>query len=171
MTIHLTLAEGIHAHINYPNSNQCSCRVYMSGWTGGCIPNKESIQPTVNLPRPMSVLGMMTKLNCIPKLNHLMPFPFLVHNLCQRNTKVYPPTCSECPTHSLTPQGIICRHNKVISGVPLDLLREGDGGHSTLGGGGITIDQVGVRWISTIVNGAGVPWLKHALHVCTCWVG
>lgn len=92
-------------------------------------------------------------------------------SLGQQYPKVYPPTSSECPTHSLTPQGLICRHNKVISGVPLDLLREGDGGHSTLGSGGITVDEVGVIWISTIVNGAGVPWLKHALHVSTCWVG
>ena len=56
------------------------------------------------------------------------------------------------------------RHNVVVGGVPSEPLRESDGCHSTLGGGGVPVDQVGVGWVCTIVNSAGVLWLKCALH-------
>ena len=63
-----------------------------------------------------------------------------------------------------------CRHNVVVGGVPSEPLRECDSSHSTLGGGGVPVDQVGVGWICTIVNSAGVPWLKCALHKCIAWI-
>ena len=56
------------------------------------------------------------------------------------------------------------RHSVVVGGVPSKSLKECDGCHSTLGGGGVPVDQVDVGWVCTIVNGAGVPWLKSALH-------
>jgi len=68
--------------------------------------------------------------------------------------------------HSLTLGTTVCRHNKVVSGTSLEVLGEGNDGHLTQGGGGISIDQVGVRWVCTIVNGAGIPWFKRALHRC-----
>ena len=52
-----------------------------------------------------------------------------------------------------------CRHNVVVGGVPSEPLRERDGSYSTLGGRSVPIDEVGVRWVCTIVNGAVVPWL------------
>jgi len=52
----------------------------------------------------------------------------------------------------------------------LELTREGDGGHSILGGRGIAVGKVRVRWVCTIVNGAGVPWFKCALHKYACWI-
>ena len=58
-----------------------------------------------------------------------------------------------------------CRHNVVVGDVLSDLLREGNVGHLSLGGCGVTVVQVGVGWVCTIVNGAGVPWLiECALH-------
>ena len=42
----------------------------------------------------------------------------------------------------------------------------------TLGGGSVPVDQVGVGWVCTIVNGTGVPWLKErALHKGAGYVG
>ena len=50
-------------------------------------------------------------------------------------------------------------------------LREGDGCHLTLGGGGVLVDQVGVGWVCTIVNSAGVPWLiECAFYKHTSWI-
>ena len=63
-----------------------------------------------------------------------------------------------------------CRHNVVVGGVPSEPLRESDSSHSTLGGGGVPIDQVGVGWVCTILNGTGVPWLKCALHKHIVWI-
>ena len=34
----------------------------------------------------------------------------------------------------------------------MELTREGDGSHSILGGGGIAVGKVGVRWVCTIDN-------------------
>ena len=102
-----------------------------------------------------------------------MPIPFLVHTisvLCV-HYRVYPPTCSECPTQPHTLGSTLCRHNEVVISVSLEVLREGDGGHSALSGGGVPVDQVGVRWVCTIVNGASVHWLKNAIHKCICYVG
>ena len=63
------------------------------------------------------------------------------------------------------------RHSVVVGGVPSKSLRECDGSHSTLGGGGVPVDQVGVGWVCTIVNGAGIPWLKNcALHIHISWI-
>jgi len=44
----------------------------------------------------------------------------------------------------------------------LELTREGDGGHSILGGGGIAVGKVGVRWVCTIDNDAGE--LLHCVY-------
>ena len=63
-----------------------------------------------------------------------------------------------------------CRHSVVVGGVSSEPLRERDGGHSTLGGGGVPVDQVGVGWVCTIVNSAGVLWLKCALHKHIAWI-
>ena len=61
-------------------------------------------------------------------------------------------------------------HSVVVGGVCSERLREGDGCHSTLGGGGVPVDQVGVGWVCTIFNSAGVPWLKCALHKHIAWI-
>ena len=60
------------------------------------------------------------------------------------------------------------RHN--VEGVSSEPLRECDSGLSTQGGGGVPVNQVGVGWVCTIVNGAGVPWLKCALHKDITWI-
>jgi len=73
--------------------------------------------------------------------------------------EIYDCTCLESPLHPLTMRAAHCRHNVVVGGVSSEPLRECDGCHSTLGGGGVPVDQVGVGWVCTIVNGAGVPWL------------
>ena len=52
-----------------------------------------------------------------------------------------------------------CRHNVVVGGVSSEPLREVDGRHPTLGGGGVPVDQVGVGWVCTIGNGAVIHWL------------
>ena len=80
-------------------------------------------------------------------------------------------TCLESPPHPHTLGAAHCRHNVVVGGVPSEPLRESDGCQSTLGGSGVPIDQVGVRWVCTIVNGAGVPWLiECALHKHSGWI-
>ena len=52
------------------------------------------------------------------------------------------------------------RHNVVVGGVSSEPLREGNDDHSTRGGGGVLVDQVGIGWVCTIVNGASVSWLQ-----------
>ena len=79
-------------------------------------------------------------------------------------------TCLEPPTHPHTHGVAFHRYNIVVCYVSSEPLREGDGCHSTLGGGGVPVDQVGVGWVCTIVNGAGVPWLKCALHKHSGWI-
>jgi len=80
---------------------------------------------------------------------------------------IHTPTCSESPTHSLTSRTTLCRHNEVVGGVSLKVLGEGNGGVFIFGGGSVTIDQVGVRRVFTIDNGARVPWEhKPTLHKC-----
>ena len=79
-------------------------------------------------------------------------------------------TCSESPPFPHTLGAAHHRHNVVVGGVPSEPLREGDGCHSTQGGGGVPVDQVGVGWVYTIVNGAGVLWLKCALHIHIVWI-
>ena len=69
-------------------------------------------------------------------------------------------TCMECPSYPHTLGVALCRYNVVVGSVSSELMREGDDGRSTLGGGGVPVDQVGVGWVHTIVNGAGVPWLN-----------
>ena len=73
-------------------------------------------------------------------------------------------TCLESPWYPHTLGAAHCRHNVVVGCISSESLRKCDGCHSTEGGGGVTVDQVGVGWVCTIVNGAGVPWLKSALH-------
>ena len=42
----------------------------------------------------------------------------------------------------------------------------------TLGGGSVSVDQVGVGWVCTILNSAGIPQLKEcALHKGAGYVG
>ena len=80
-------------------------------------------------------------------------------------------TCLESPPHPHTLGAAHCRHNVVVGGVPSEPLRESDGCQSTLGGSGVPIDEVGVGWVCTIVNGAGVPWLiECALHKHSGWI-
>ena len=78
-------------------------------------------------------------------------------------------TCLKSPSYPHTLGVALCRYSVVVGGVSSESLREGDGGHSTLGGGGVPVDQVGVGWVCTIVNGAGVPWLKCALYKHIAW--
>lgn len=66
------------------------------------------------------------------------------YNLCQLSTRVYPPTCSECPTDSHTLGGTLCRHNVVVSGASYEVLGEDDGGHSAQSGGGVPASQVSI---------------------------
>ena len=79
-------------------------------------------------------------------------------------------TCFKAPLHPHTCAlgAAHCRHN--VEDVSSEPLREGDGCHLTLGGGGVPVDQVGVGWVCTIVNGAGVLWLKCALHKGSGWI-
>ena len=79
-------------------------------------------------------------------------------------------TCLESPPFPHTLGAAHYRHSVVVGGVSSEPLRESDGGHSTLGGGGVPVDQVGVGWVCTIVNSAGVSWLKCALHKCIAWI-
>ena len=81
-------------------------------------------------------------------------------------------TCSKPSSHSHTLGATFCRCNIVVGSVFTEPLRECDGSLSTKGWGGVPVDQVGVGWVCTIVNGAGVPWLnKNALHKGTWQVG
>ena len=73
------------------------------------------------------------------------------------DTKAHGPTYSKSPLHSYTQGAGLCRYNVVVGGVSSKLLREDDGGCSTQGGGGVPVDQVGVRWVCTILNGAVIP--------------
>ena len=75
-------------------------------------------------------------------------------------TKSYIHTCLKLPLHLHTLRAVLCRHNVIVGGVSSEFLRESDGGHSTLGGGGIPVDQVGEGWVCTIVNGTGISWLN-----------
>ena len=68
-------------------------------------------------------------------------------------------TCLESPPFPHTMRAAHYRHNVVVGGVSSEPLRERDSSHSTLGGGGVPVDQVGVGWVCIIVNGAVVPWL------------
>ena len=80
-------------------------------------------------------------------------------------------TYLKSPLNPHTRCSVLHRHDVVVGGVCSERLREGDGDHSTLGGGGVTVDQVGVGWVCTIVNSAGVPWLKNcALHIHISWI-
>ena len=80
-------------------------------------------------------------------------------------------TCLESPSYPLTMRAAHYRHSVVVGGVPSEPLRESDGCQSTLGGSGVPIDEVGVGWVCTIVNGAGVPWLiECALHKHSGWI-
>ena len=76
----------------------------------------------------------------------------------------------ESPSYPHTLGAAHCRHNVVVGGVSSESLRECDGGHSTEGGGRVAVDQVGVGWVCTIVNNAGVSWLKCALHKHIAWI-
>ena len=83
----------------------------------------------------------------------------------QRNTYLKPPL----NPHTLS--SVLHRHNIVVSGVRSKPLREGNGGSSIWGGGGVSVEQVSVGWVCTILNGAGVPWLKNcALHIQITWI-
>ena len=53
----------------------------------------------------------------------------------------------------------------------MEVLGEGNGGYLTQSGGGVAVDQVGVRWICTIVNSAVVIRFKCALYKYICCVG
>ena len=78
-------------------------------------------------------------------------------------------TCFKAPLHPHTLGAAHCRHN--VEGVSSEPLREGDGGYSTQSGGVVLIDQVGVGWVCTIVNGTGIPWLiECALHKHIAWI-
>ena len=103
-------------------------------------------------------------------MQHGMPplnvFEVKIDIICQvlalyrpTHLEIYDSTCLEYPSYSLTMRAAHCRHNVVVGGVSSEPLRESDGCHSTLGGGGVPVDQVGVGWICTIVNGAGIPRL------------
>ena len=72
-------------------------------------------------------------------------------------TKACIHTSSKSPPHPHTVGAAPCRHNVVVGGVSSYLLREGDGGLLTQGGGGVPVVQVGVGWVRTIVNGAVIP--------------
>ena len=75
------------------------------------------------------------------------------------STKVRKHTCLKSPPHLHTLEVALCRHNVVVGGISFYLLREGDGGHSTLCGRGVPVVQVSVGWVRTILNGAVIPWL------------
>ena len=72
-------------------------------------------------------------------------------------------TCLEFPMYPHTEGVALHRYNIVVCYISSELLWKGDGGCSTQSGGSVPVDQVGVGWVCTIVNGAGVPWLC-ALH-------
>ena len=81
------------------------------------------------------------------------------------------PTCSKSSSHPHTLGATHCRDNVVVIGVCHDPLRENDGGHLTMCEGGVTSSEVSIRWVCTICNGAGVPWLKKCtLHKYVAWI-
>ena len=54
----------------------------------------------------------------------------------------------------------------------MEVLGEGNGGLFIFGGGSVIIDQVGIRRVFTIDNGARVPWEhKPTVHKCVFCVG
>ena len=73
------------------------------------------------------------------------------------HTKAYIHTRWKLPLHLHTLRAVLCRHNVIVGGVSSEFLRENDDGHSTQGGGGVPVVQVGIGWVGTIVNGTGVP--------------
>ena len=80
-------------------------------------------------------------------------------------------TYLKSPLNPHTLCSVLHRHDVVVGGVCSEHLREGDGGLSTKGGGGVPVDQVGVGWVCTIVNSAGIFWLKNcALHKHISWI-
>ena len=82
-------------------------------------------------------------------------------------TKSSIPTYLKTPPNPHTQRVSFCRHNVVVGGVFFELLREADGCHSTWDVRGVPIDQIGVGWVCTIVNGTCVFSLKEcALHNC-----
>lgn len=113
------------------------------------------------------VWKMMTELKCT-QTQSFIPLPFKLYT----SDYIQVPTRSESPTDSFTLGGSHSRHNVVVCGSFLKVPREGDGdGLSLCCRGGITVDQVGIKWVCTIVNGAAVPWLKCAHNKCICYVG
>ena len=77
-------------------------------------------------------------------------------------------TCFEPSSHLHTLGTVHYRHNIIVYGISSESPREHDSCHWTPGGVSVSVDQVGVGWVCTIVNGAVVPWLKEcALHKCT----
>ena len=80
-------------------------------------------------------------------------------------TKALAPTWLKPPLHPHTTGVALCRYSVVVGGVSSESLRECDSGCSTIGVGGVPVDQIGVGWVCTIVNSAGVPWLENCtLH-------
>ena len=80
-------------------------------------------------------------------------------------------TCLESPTHPHTHGVVFHRYNIVICYVSSEFPRKGDGGSLICSTGSVPVDQVGVGWVCTIVNGAGVPWPKEcALHKDIAWI-
>ena len=74
-------------------------------------------------------------------------------------------TCLEFPMYPHTEGVAFHRYNIVVCYISSELLWKGDGSCSQEGGGSVPVDKVGVGWVYTIVNGAGIPWLeKCALH-------
>ena len=53
-----------------------------------------------------------------------------------------------------------CSDNVVVGSVSSELLREDNSSDFTQGERGVPVDQVGVGWVCTIVNGAVVAWLN-----------
>ena len=155
-------------------------RFYKRGCNRGAVDGsdqrclRESRQPTVILTRTLTIFPeVFDRIEVHPNSIILCPPPLLyILSLCQLYTRVYPPTCSECPTHSFTIGATICSHNEVVGGVHIDLVREGDGSCGAVWSGRcVPGGQVVVRCICTVVNGAVVPWLECALHKYNFYVG
>ena len=72
--------------------------------------------------------------------------------------KAHAPTCPKSPLHPYTLGVVLCRHSVVVDCVCSEPLRQNDGDYLTQGGGDVPVHKVGVGWVRTIVNGAGVSW-------------
>ena len=73
-------------------------------------------------------------------------------------------TCSKAPPDPYTSEVALCRCNEEIDAAFLKFQRKDVGSILIQHGKGVLGSQVGIGWICTILNSAGVLWQKYALY-------